>query len=112
MIKLFKLGISAFILCFFVSTLAFASPVYLDQAIEDNCGIACGLTSMSFNEIDEGYHYTLVPRKKKSSRSSKERKDKCKKDIIDGVCQDSSGTGKDNERKEEKAKKMGKGIKK
>ena len=33
MIKIFKLGISAFILCFFVSTLAFASPVYLDQAI-------------------------------------------------------------------------------
>ena len=100
MIKIFKLGISAFILCFFVSTLAFASPVYLDQAIEDNCGIACGLTSMSFNEIDEGYHYTLVPRKKKSSRSGKRQdSDKCKGERIDGVCQDSSGIGKDNEKK-------------
>ena len=105
MIKLFKLGISAFILCFFVSTLAFASPVYLDQAIEDNCGIACGLTSMSFNEIDEGYHYTLVPRKKKASRSGKRSSKGTSKASKDDR-QDSPATEKDNEKK---GKKKGKG---
>mgnify|MGYP004007535351 FL=1 len=98
MIKIFKLGISAFILCFFVSTLAFASPVYLDQAIEDNCGIACGLTSMSFNEIDEGYHYTLVPRKKKASRSGK-RRSKGRSEASKDDRQDSPATEKDNEKK-------------
>ena len=101
MIKIFKLGISAFILCFFVSTLAFASPVYLDQAIEDNCGIACGLTSMSFNEIDEGYHYTLVPRKKKASRSGKRSSKGTSKASKDDR-QDSPATEKDNEKKWEK----------
>ncbi len=101
MIKIFKLGISAFILCFFVSTLAFASPVYLDQAIEDNCGIACGLTSMSFNEIDEGYHYTLVPRKKKASRSGKRSSKGTSKASKDDR-QDSPATEKDNEKKGEK----------
>ena len=105
MIKIFKLGISAFILCFFVSTLAFASPVYLDQAIEDNCGIACGLTSMSFNEIDEGYHYTLVPRKKKASRSGKRSRKGTSKASKDDR-QDSPATEKDNEKK---GKKKGKG---
>jgi hypothetical protein len=100
-IKIFKLGISAFILCFFVSTLAFASPVYLDQAIEDNCGIACGLTSMSFNEIDEGYHYTLVPRKKKASRSGKRSSKGTSKASKDDR-QDSPATEKDNEKKGEK----------
>jgi hypothetical protein len=104
-IKLFKLGISAFILCFFVSTLAFSSPVYLDQAIEDNCGIACGLTSMSFNEIDEGYHYTLVPRKKKASRSGK-RRSKGRSEASKDDRQDSPATEKDNEKK---GKKRGKG---
>ena len=101
MIKLFKLGISAFILCFFLSTLAFASPVYLDQAIEDNCGIACGLTSMSFNEIDEGYHYTLVPRKKKASRSGKRSSKGTSKASKDDR-QDSPATEKDNEKKGKK----------
>ena len=101
MIKLFKLGISAFILCFFLTTLAFASPVYLDQAIEDNCGIACGLTSMSFNEIDEGYHYTLVPRKKKASRSGKRSSKGTSKASKDDR-QDSPATEKDNEKKGKK----------
>ena len=106
MIKIFKLGISAFILCFFVSTLAFASPVYLDQAIEDNCGIACGLTSMSFNEIDEGYHYTLVPRKKKASRSGKRRSKRREGISSKDDRQVSPATEKDNEKK---GKKKGKG---
>ena len=76
-IKKFQIAIAAFILCLFVSTFTFASPIYLDQSIEDNCGKESGLSIMSFKEIDEGYHYTLVPAKKKATK--KKKKDKRKK---------------------------------